>query len=315
LIKIDDPMNATTSELRVLVHLSAGIGNVVLATPLLLTLFQYGLTIDVLVDGDYPDTAELLLDWSALRAVFGGSRGRPDGRSYEVVIPAIPPFYWSRYARAYRGMKNIVPRPPDRAFYRDEQDYYLGFARTLGCTIDPPPYCFLPIAPDLSFGVSATTLVLAPGCKTGEMAAKRWPHFPALAESFADVVLVGTQDDLHHGDGHPMRFPRHVRSLVGQLSLRKTAEVLAAGGVVVANDSGIGHIAAAVGVQTILVFGPTPDRTLGRLPGNAIVLRNGLPCEPCWFGARFVACGRRITCLGQLSAPRVAAVLHQLRFP
>src|SRR6202040_4002562 len=141
-----------------------GIGNIVLATPLLVALFQCGFTIDVLVDGDYPGTAELLSDWSGLRAVYERSRGRPDGRSYEVVVPAIPPFYWSRYARAYSGLKNLVPRPPDRAFYGDEQDYYLSFARALGCTVDPPPNCFLPIAPDCSFGVSPTTLVLAPGC-------------------------------------------------------------------------------------------------------------------------------------------------------
>jgi heptosyltransferase-2 len=106
-----------------------------------------------------------------------------------------------------------------------------------------------------------------------------------------------------------------VRSLVGRLSLRKTAEVLAAGGVVVANDSGLGHIAAAVGVNTILVFGPTPDRTLGKLSGNTIVLRSGLPCEPCWFGRRFAACSGQITCLRQLSAVRVAAVLRQISLP
>jgi len=297
---------------RVLVHLASGIGNVVLATPLLVALFRQGCTIDVLVDGDYPGTAELLTEWSGLRAVYGGSRGRPDRRCYETVIPAIPPFYWNRYAAAYRGLGNVLPRPPDSAFYKDEQNYYLDFARALGCPVDPPPDCFLPIAPDRCNGVTATTLVLAPGCKTGEMAAKRWPHFPALAEAFADVVLVGTGDDLRHADGSSMSFPGHVRSLVGQLSLRKTAEVLAASGAVVANDSGLGHIAAAVGANTILIFGPTPDRSLGKLPGNAVVLRHGLACEPCWFGRRFAACGGRITCLDRLAAARVAELIERI---
>src|SRR5262249_48744806 len=159
---------------------------------------------------------------------------RLDGQ-YAIRIGAIPPFYWRRYEHRYCGLRGSVARPPDALFYRNEQAYYLQFARNLGCEVPEPLYCFLPVAPDFSQGVTLRTLVRAPGCKTGEMAAKRWPHFPALAESFADVVLVGTEDDLRYADGRRMVFPGHVRSLVGQLGLRKTAEVLAAAGVVVAN--------------------------------------------------------------------------------
>jgi ADP-heptose:LPS heptosyltransferase len=297
---------------RVLVHLASGIGNVVLATPLLLVLSRGELVVDVLVDGDYAETADLFRDWGALGAVFNGTTGERPSRVYDAWIPAIPPFYWHRYRGVYRGLRNVVSRPPDQVFYCDEQAYYLHFARILGCVVDPPPWSFLPIVPDTAFGVADTTLVLAPGCKTGEMAAKRWPHFPELAECFADVVVVGTPDDLRQADGSATSFPGHVRSLVGQLGLRKTAEVLAASGAVVANDSGLGHIAAAVGANTLLIFGPTPDRTLGKLPGNAIVLRHGLACEPCWFGRRFVACGGRITCLDRLAAARVAELIERI---
>src|SRR6202008_731065 len=116
-------------------------------------------------------------------------------------------------------------------------------------------------------------------------------------ELFQDVVIVGTADDLHNFDGTPMRFPGHARSLVGRLSLREAAGVIAAAGAVVANDSGLGHVAGAVGTPTILLFGPTPDATLGRLPPNVKVLRGGLACEPCWFGDRFGACAGRIACM------------------
>jgi heptosyltransferase I len=76
--------------------------------------------------------------------------------------------------------------------------------------------------------------------------------------------------------------------------------------VVVANDSGLAHVAAAVGTPTLMIFGPTPHATLSRLPSNVKVLRAGLPCEPCWFGgARFRACDRRIECLGALSVAQV----------
>jgi ADP-heptose:LPS heptosyltransferase len=291
-----------------LVHLASGIGNIVLATPLLLTLNRHAYVVDVLVDGDYAETAELFHGWSVLRAVYGGSRGRPSAQPYDLTIPAIPPFYWPRYAALERQL-NVVMRPPDALFYRDEQAYYLAFARAIGCQVDPAPYCFLPCVPDTHHGITAATVVLAPGCKGGEMAAKRWPYFPRLAEMFDDVVVVGTPDDMRGADGRATHFPAHVRSLVGALSLRETVSVLGAAGAVVANDSGLGHAAGAAGTPTILLFGPTPDRTLGRLPPNVRVMRAGLPCEPCWFAHRFAACAGRLDCLGRLTPEEVAAAV------
>jgi ADP-heptose:LPS heptosyltransferase len=226
---------------------------------------------------------------------------------------AFPPFHRStgRYAGSYRGVINAIPRPPDASFYRNEQDYYLDFARRLGCEVGPPPHYFLPIAPDTTHDISSATVVLAPGCKTGVMASKRWPYFPQLAGRFAEIVLVGTSDDLTQFDGTRMRFPGHVRSLVGELSLAETASVLAAAGAVVANDSGLGHVAGAVGAPTLLLFGPTPHAALGQLPPNVAVLRAGLACEPCWHGDRFGACAGRIDCLGAIEVERVAkAVKH-----
>jgi ADP-heptose:LPS heptosyltransferase len=303
-------MRTTLQELdnTVLVHLASGLGNIIFATPMLLALTRRGFAVDLLVDGDYPETADLLRGWSALRAVYNGKAGERPAVSYDVRIPAMPPFYWSRYAGYYT---NSV-RPADSLFYQDEQAYYLEFARRLGCEVQEPLYYFLPAAPDEAHGIRRDTLVLAPGCKTGEMAAKRWPHFPRLAEMFGDVVVVGTQDDLYNFDGTPMHFLGHARSLVGKLSLRETAGVLAAAGAVVANDSGLGHMAGAVGTPTILLFGPTPDAALGRFPPNVKVLRAGLDCEPCWFGNRFAACARRVSCLSLIQVDRVAAALGQL---
>lgn len=255
----------------VFVHLASGVGNIILATPLLLALSRHGYVIDLMVDSDYRGTAELFQGWSALRNLYDGAAGEEPHQVCDIQIPAIPPFYWSRYAAHYRTVSGAIGRPPDSLFFRNEQAYYLEFARQLGCAVSPPPACFLPISPDRTRGVTSATLVLAPGCKTGVMAAKRWPYFAELAEHFDDVTIVGVEDDLCRFGGGPMRFPAHVRSLVGKLSLRETASVLAAAGAVVANDSGLGHVAAAVGAPTVLLFGPTPHEVLG---GFA-------PREPC----------------------------------
>jgi ADP-heptose:LPS heptosyltransferase len=293
----------------VLVHLAAGIGNLVLATPLLLVLQRAGFVIDLLLDCDYPAAAALFRDWGAVRTVLDGSCDAWAAEAYRHVIPAVPPFYWPRYAARYARLAHAVARPPADLFYQDEQRFYLRFAATLGCDTAHPPAPFLPIPPDAALGVTPATVVLAPGCKTGEMAAKRWPRFTALAAMLPDVAVVGTADDLHDFAGAPMRFPGHARMLVDRLGLRETAAAMAAARAVVANDSGLGHVAAAVGAPTILLFGPTPHATLGRLAPNAGILDAGLPCAPCWFAARFAACGRRIDCLAQLSVAQVLAAL------
>jgi ADP-heptose:LPS heptosyltransferase len=141
------------------------------------------------------------------------------------------------------------------------------------------------------------------------MTAKRWPHFPQLAEALPDVAVVGTADDLRQSDRTLLKFPSHARSFVDRLTLRQTAELMASAGVVVGNDSGLSHVAAAVGTPCVMIFGPTPHQVLGELPPHVTVVRRGLECEPCWFRSRFRACARRIDCLRELS---VEAVLQAL---
>ena len=294
-----------------LVHLASGIGNMVLATPLLIALGHMGFVVDLLTEADYPQTVDLFRNWSIIRGLHHCC---VDER-YEYIIPAVPPFYSSRLARDYSRDARIVPRPPDWLFYQDEQEYYLDFARRLGYPAGKRPWYSLPIAAADSFGVGPRTLVLAPGCKTGEMAAKRWPYFPQLARAFEDVAIVGTADDMRDHSGSQFSFPPHVRVFVDTLTLRETAELLAAAGAAVGNDSGLCHIAGAVGTPTVMIFGPTPHLTLGRLPPNVRVIRAGLSCEACWFGSRFQECSARINCLRHVAVGTVEQELRSFLGP
>ena len=155
-------------------------------------------------------------------------------RNYTHVIPAIPPFYWRRYAANFPTALPLVSRPGDSLFYQDEQEYYLSFARRLGYATGRRPLVCLPIAASELQGVGLHTLVIAPGCKTGEMTAKRWPHYSELADEFEDVAVVGTADDLWGYNGKRIQFGSHVKVFVDQLKLCETAEILASAGAVVA---------------------------------------------------------------------------------
>ena len=76
----------------ILVHLASGIGNIVLASPLLQVLSSNNFTQDVLIDSDYDGVAELLRNWSAIRFVYDGSKERPQHDHYAAVLAAVPPF-------------------------------------------------------------------------------------------------------------------------------------------------------------------------------------------------------------------------------
>lgn len=294
----------------VLVHLASGIGNVVLATPLLVALEEMGFRTHVWLDADYPETAELFDGWSAVATIMKRPPGDVSGYSH--IIPAAPPFYWSRFAALFSRFSAVVPRPSDSLFYENEQVFYLSFARALGYPADRAPEYRLPIGPDERWGVTARTVVLAPGCKTGEMATKRWPFYPELSACLEDVCIVGTADDMRTADGAEFVFAPHVRSFIGRLTLRETAELLASAGLVVGNDGGLSHIAVAVGTPTLMIFGPTPDVALGVLPSHVRVLRAGLGCEPCWHANRFRECSGRIDCLRQIDVNRVLREIRQL---
>jgi ADP-heptose:LPS heptosyltransferase len=289
--------------MQVMVHLASGIGNIMLATPLLIALGELGLTVDLCLSADYTATADLFHGWSILRNVFSNLDALRFGR-YDAILPAVPPFYWSRFRQAYREKRACIARPPDSLFYENEQAYYLTFARALGYPADRHPSLSLPIG---ASDRPSASVILAPGSKTGEMSAKRWPWFPQLAERFPDIAVVGTADDLFEGDGAPLCFPSHVKNLTGKLSLRETAETMANAGLVIANDTGLAYVAAAVCTPTIILFGPTPHRSLGPLPAHVTVLRSSLPCEPCWFTARLADCRHRVDCLRRLGSDRVLA--------
>src|SRR5208337_3001636 len=100
------PMSAVAPS-RPLVHLASGIGNIMLATPLLVALSRRFESIDLRLDCDYPGAGELFRHWSALREVFDTRAGQTPGGAYDIVVPAIPPFAWPRFAGFYRDRAEV----------------------------------------------------------------------------------------------------------------------------------------------------------------------------------------------------------------
>jgi heptosyltransferase-2 len=128
-------------------------------------------------------------------------------------------------------------------------------------------------------------LALAPGAVGPS---KRWPaaHYAELADR---LVAEGNQVWVIGGPGEReiaatiLRTGQpHLRDLTGP-DLRTAVLALAAAGAAVSNDSGLLHVAAALGTPAIGIFGPTSPWHWAPLNPIAAVMETTaeLPCRPC----------------------------------
>jgi heptosyltransferase-2 len=127
--------------------------------------------------------------------------------------------------------------------------------------------------------------VLCPGAEYGP--AKRWPaeHFIALARRFLGdgyaVWLVGSPND--QAASAPIASAlAEVRDLAGRTDLGTAIDLLSVASIVVANDSGLMHVAAALGRPTIALFGSSSPEYTPPLSPVAHVVRTGIACSPCF---------------------------------
>jgi heptosyltransferase-2 len=126
---------------------------------------------------------------------------------------------------------------------------------------------------------------VAPTTALGE--ARRWPaaHYGELARSILDrglevVVVIGPGEGafataVQEAAGRPLPV------VGGDVDVAGLAGVLARLSVLVGNDSGPIHLAAAVGTPGVAIFGPTDPCRTGPLSDTHVVLRSGLECAPC----------------------------------
>lgn len=129
-------------------------------------------------------------------------------------------------------------------------------------------------------------LILCPGAEYGP--AKRWParHFAAVGRSLAkegwQVLLLGSQKEADLCATVADQLGERCHNLAGRTTLEDAVDLLSLAKGVVCNDSGLMHVAAALGRPVVAVFGSSdPDHTPPVGP-NAQVVSLKLPCAPCF---------------------------------
>jgi heptosyltransferase-2 len=174
------------------------------------------------------------------------------------------------------------------------------------------PQRFEALRQQLGLEPARPAVALMPGAEYG--AAKRWPaeYFAELAGRLAaagfQVWVLGSAKEQALGASIAQDRAR-VHNLCGRTALEDVIDLLASAEVAVSNDSGLMHVAAAVGTRLVALYGSSSPKMTPPLSAQAQLLYLGLPCSPCF--ARECRFGH-LNCLRQIGVEQaLAAVLAE----
>jgi heptosyltransferase-2 len=323
---------------RLLIVAPSWIGDALLAQPLLARLRQKhpGVLIDALAPGwtapvlrRMPEIAEVIgapfahgeLKLAARRRL--GRTLRERGYDEAIVLPntfksALVPFFAGIPVRTgfvgelRYGVLNRVHRLDEKALPL-MAERYAQLAEEPG---EPPRRPLL----DVSLRVDRATLdavlsrlglsrakpvvAFCPGAEYGP--AKRWParYFAELATKLAAqgraVWLFGSDKDREIGE--EIARSSAAINLCGSTDLASAIDLLSVAEVVVSNDSGLMHVAAAVGRPVIALYGSSSPEHTPPLSRTHRIVRTGIECSPCY--ARECPLGH-FKCMVELTPERV----------
>ena len=233
------------------------------------------------------DTALLLQNafdaaWLAWRAAIPERIGYArDGRSFLLT----------------RAVK--VPEPGEIPAH--EQFYYLEFLRRAGWIDALPKENFITLivpaenrkkAGDflLGEGARSNALRIAIGAGASYGSAKCWPpdRFADLANRLkdhtgADVILFGTAAEAAVTSAIAARMHHSPIDLTGKTSIADLPALLSQCHFFIGNDSGAMHVAAAVGLPVVAVFGPTDPHGTAPVTPRCSVVQEKTYCSPCFL--------------------------------
>ena len=160
----------------------------------------------------------------------------------------------------------------------------------------------------------APVVCLCPGAEYGP--AKRWPapYFAQLARQLRDTGyqswVIGSDKDRALGADIAQASGAAAIDLTGRTNLEQAVDLLSCARYVVSNDSGLMHIAAALSVSLLALYGSSSPVFTPPLSARARVLKLDLPCSPCY--KRQCPLGH-FHCMRQLTPAQVHETLMQMQ--
>jgi heptosyltransferase-2 len=143
---------------------------------------------------------------------------------------------------------------------------------------------------------------------------KHWPtiKFSQLADKLsselgAKVVILGDESEKPISDAIVNMMKNKPLDLTGKIALEDLAGLIMNLRILITNDGGPLHMAVALGVKTVSIFGPVDDLVYGPYPASPshIVIKSDLTCRPCYKNFRLNPCAQERECLKLISVEEV----------
>jgi heptosyltransferase II len=232
------------------------------------------------------------------------------------------------YARDGRSLllTKAIPAPKAGEIPPHEKFYYLELLRRAGwlATLPDVPHIKLEV-PDAQKRRASQTLLeagarpqafrLALGAGASYGSAKCWPpnRFAEFANQFraerdADVILFGTTGELAVSYAITANMKRKPIDLTGKTDIGDLPALLSQCHLFLGNDSGAMHVAAAVGLPVVAVFGPTNPEGTSPVTTRYSIVQQKPYCSPCFLKR----CPTDHRCMKSVTAEMVRAAANQL---
>lgn len=236
----------------------------------------------------------------------------------------------------YKGRGRFLTDRIDLIGYQEKHvvEYYLELLKFLNIpAADKSLYLAVPEhsqqrAQDLlaAAGIEENDLIIGivPGAGGSWGKDAGYKHWPALkfaqaadrlaAELKAKILILGDESEAKISDVivHVMR--NKPIDLAGKTSLDILPAVIKNCNLLITNDGGPMHMAVALGVRTVSVFGPVSELVYGPFPfkNNHVVLKWDMSCRPCYNNFRLPGCDKDRECLRSISVDAVFEASQKL---
>lgn len=135
-----------------------------------------------------------------------------------------------------------------------------------------------------------------------------------VANYKAKIIIMG--DFSEKGIAHKMTEAMSQRALdfTGTTTVGESIALLSKLRLVIANDGGPLHMAKALKIKTVSIFGPVDEKVYGPYPkedGDAVI-RKQMPCQPCYKHFRFTGCAHERACILGITVEEVFAAVEKL---
>jgi heptosyltransferase-2 len=207
------------------------------------------------------------------------------------------------YARDARSLllTKKIPAPKRGEIPAHEQFYYLELIRRAGWIKSLPNETLVTLSVSDQQRSNAEQILLGAGSRQNMPriaigagasygSAKCWPpdHFSDFVNRFrlhtdADVILFGTESEQKVFDDIAAGIRGPSISLVGKTSIADLPALLSRCQLFVGNDSGAMHVAAAVGLPVVAIFGPTDPYGTAPITPRCTVVQDKPYCSPCFL--------------------------------